>query len=230
MKHIHRSAEAWVKASAKARMRESLVIAGSYVLIAFAGLVLWFGLVFGLMFIFSFLLIVFGIGLSVNYVFVVWGLQLVLYPLVRRKEGGNWEVAQDVDDNVHVIKPDVETKEDTAFTNRGIVAGLFFAVPLAIDESWRQVQRAWRAQKVEREPLATVVAILMKEQRKMTFQELGETVGNDTLYRAMKAARIVPGFQFFGNEPQGVALNTSALEEALAISGTDGSNRRGNVR
>lgn len=217
-----RSAEKWVEATVNEHARGSLVVAGTYVLIAFAGLVFWFGFTFGLMFMFSLVLMVIGLGISVYYVFVVWALQLLLYPIVRRKDGGQWEIARDVDGNVYVVKPENDlgspaagSEGDSAFTNRGVFAGLFFAVPLALDESWRQLVRAARIRKIEREPLVKVVEVLITEQRKVTFEELNQQMSSDNLVRALDAASHLPGFQFFAGEPQGVTLIGNAIEEAL---------------
>jgi hypothetical protein len=207
------SVSRWVHATVRDHARGALVVACGYLLVAVAALGMWFFVIYGLMFMFALVLTAIGVGVNVYVVFAVWLIQLVLYPLVRRPQAGEWEVATDVDGGVYVVAPERVSTGDHAFTHRGVFAGLFFAVPIALEEAWREFRRWRRFARVETEPLARMASVLLDHQRKVTLAELQREMSSDQLARALIGARSLPGFQLFAGEPQGVALTDGAIRE-----------------
>jgi hypothetical protein len=210
----NQSAEGWVESSVREHSRGAMLQALTYVLLAMGGMVLWFGVTFGLLFMFSLLLTVLGIGLGA-YKYIVIGvyvLQCTTYLFVRHKESGRWDVSTDVEGGVVVTAPEPGAG-DHGFVHRGVLASIFFCIPIALEEAIRAVDAARRIRHAELEPLARLTTELQYSERKRTFAELAEQMSDETLLTAVTDAACLPGFQLFANEPQGIMLTSSAIEE-----------------
>lgn len=216
MVNIPSRAAQWVEGRVREHSIGGLVSASAYLLLALAALGLWFGVVYGMMFMFAMVLVAIGIGVNVYVVFAVWGLQVVLYPMVRRNRSVAWDIERDVDGNVYLVKPENDPSGEHGFVNRGIFAGVFFACPIALEEAWREFTHLLKLRKIDSEPLTRMAGVLLDEQRKVTIEDLGNHMGGDALARALSDARLLPEFQFFANEPQGIAVTAEAIDKVHA--------------
>jgi len=178
------------------------------------------GTLYGLWFVLAFA----GIGLPKPYWFGVgvYLFQFGLFPLVRRPEPQRWEVAHAVDGEVCAIPPDHTNagnyayNQDHDFSFRRAYVSVFFAAPIAFDEAWRDGRDAARLKCQPREPAARLAAVLLTEQKRLSFAELEHRWRSTDLKDALAAAAELPGFKLFSSEPQGVALTESAIDELLA--------------
>lgn len=205
----------WVDSTIREHSRSALLTGLGYLLIALVGVVLWFGVTFGLMFMGAIVLAVIGIG-PTEYKYVVIGVYIVqcaAYLLVRTKNSQRWEVSADVDGAICVAPPDHGASEDLGLLHRGIFKSLFFAIPIALEEAFHEFRRAARVRRADRQALARLTDALFEHQRKVTFNELGQMINANTLRIAIQDASLLPGFQLFSTDPQGVSLTSSAIEE-----------------
>ena len=212
-------AERWVDFTIREHSRGAVMAGLGYLLVAFFAAVLWFGVAFGLMFMGAIVLAVLGVGPD-QYKYVVIALYFVqcgLYLFVRRKGSTQWEVSADVDGGLCVIPPEHAASEDHGLLHRGILKSLFFAVPIALEEAIGEFARAARIRRVDRSALARLTGTLFESQRKVTFTELGQSIGGEVLKTAVEDAASLPGFQLFANDPQGVALTSTAVEEFTRV-------------
>jgi hypothetical protein len=213
-------AERWLKTSARDRMRGAWLTALGHFAIAVAACVAWFGITWGLMFMFA--MIITAIGISFTFiVYAVYALQAGLFIFVRRKATPCWEVSQDVDGEVVVIPPDNSQagdyayNQDHGFSFKRVYIALFFATPIALDEAWRELRDAMRISKMDHKPAAQLAAMLIEEQRKLTFVEVKQRWQGSGFDQAIEVAAKLEGFQLFSRDPQGVALTDSAINELL---------------
>ena len=212
-------AERWVETTIREHARGAVMAGMGYLLVAFVGVVLWFGVAFGLMFMGAIVLT--SMGISPNeYKYVVLALYVVqcgLYLFVRQKNSDRWEVSADVDGGVYVVPPDRAASADHGLMHRGILKSLFFAIPIALEEAFQEFARAARIRRVDRPTLARLTDKLFESQKKVTFDELGQQIGTEALKTAVEDASVLPGFQLFANDPQGVSLTSSAIEEFTTV-------------
>jgi hypothetical protein len=215
-----RRAERWLKMCMQDRARGAWLTALGHFAIAVFACVAWFGITWGLMFMFA--MIITAIGISFTFiVYAVYALQAGLFVFVRRKTTPRWEVSQDVDGEVVVIPPDNSKagnyayNQDHGFSFKRVYIALFFAAPIALDEAWREISEAARIRKLNMEPAAQLAAMLIEEQRKLTFAELKQRWQGSGFDQAIQVAAELKGFQLFSHDPQGVALTDSAINELL---------------
>jgi hypothetical protein len=208
------SIERWVEKTVREHSRAALIHAGTQFVLALAGLGLWFGVSWGLMFMFSIVLSALGVGLN-GYMLItlgLWAVQCGLYLVVRQRGNPAWEVSTDVDGNVLVSAPE-HAAESGELSHRGMLASIFFCVPVAIEDAMRAFRRALHIRRTHAEPLTRLTAELFEVQRKVSFEDLSQQMSSQTLKTAVSDATWLPGFQMFANEPQGISLTGTAIEE-----------------
>lgn len=215
-------AQRWLSAGVRDRVRGAFAAAAGYVFIACLGIVAWFGITWGMFFILAILFTGLGIG---PYVLLglVYISQAAVFPFIRRPHAPQWEIARDIDGNIVLSPPDSSHQTDYAynqthgFSFKRVYISLFFATPIALDEAWRELREAARIRKLKQEAAARLAALLIDEQRKFSLAELREHMDADEMEEAITIAAKLTGFQLFANEPQGVALTDTAIDELLNL-------------
>jgi len=216
--------ELWLDATIRQRALEARLAAVWHVVVCLFACIVWWvcvvGTLYGLWFILAFA------GIRIPYPplvgLAVFAFQFGLFRFVRRPEPPRWEVGHDLDGEIVVTPPDHAGGRDYAynqdhdFSFRRVYIGLFFAGPIALDEARREWRKPKRLSRLEREPAAQLAAILLDEQRKLSFGEIRERWLGAGLKEAIDHAAFLPGFQMFSRDPQGMALTDGAKQELLA--------------
>ena len=210
----------WLDAVVCSSVRVNRLAALGHCVLGLVALVAWFMLLFTV----SFVARLFGSPFNPTwFAVIVIVAQFIAFAFVRRPALERWQIAPGVDPGeIIAVAPDNSQaqhyayNQDHGFSFKRAYFALFLAAPVALDEAFRDWREGTRLKRLQREPAARLAALLLTEQKKVTFDELANHWRGDDLVVALQTAAELPAFQMFGNEPQGVALSNSAIDQLLA--------------
>ena len=217
-------AQLWLRNVVREEIWSFRLLALWHITLALSACFIWFFLWVAAFFLCGWILVFAGIPVpSLQTVGMVGiGFQLLFTPWLARVRQPRWTFTVSADETeILALAPESRPKlavydQDHDFSFRRTFAAIFLAAPIALANAWHDLRRIRQLKRLELKPAARLAADLIQRQEKVTFNELLEMWEDEGLLDALETASELSAFQIFKNEPQGVALTSSAVDRYLA--------------